>query len=136
LQPTERLEQTVLPVARNRSRLTLPLLFELAPRNPRPLAPPPTTLIPTEHQHWIYLHLSTGLLLADRPPPALHDPALGLLQGGAAALSCAQLLWQLIATRLSVELILATVDLLRLAQNLRDQPPVGAVLIHRRVGLD
>src|SRR5437764_15336954 len=95
LQPTERLEQTVLPVARNR---TLPLLFELATRNARPLAPPPTTLIPTEHQLWIHLHLSTGLLLADRPPLALLDPALGLLQRCAAALRGAQLLRQLITT--------------------------------------
>src|SRR2546423_15319248 len=47
-----------------------------------------------------------GLLLADRTTLALLDPALGLLQRGLAAFGSAQLLRQLIAPLLAVDLIL------------------------------
>ena len=136
LQATERLEQTVLPIARDRLRLALPPRLELAARDPRPLAPPATPATPAEHQLGIHLHILLGLLRPDRAALALLDPPLGVGERGLAALRGAQLLGQLIAPRIAVELILTPVGLLGLAQDLPDHARVGAVLIHRRVRLD
>src|SRR6476661_804760 len=102
LQPSERLEQTVLPVTRDRLSLTLPARLMLAARDPRPLAPPSTPTTPTEHQLRIHLHILLGLLRANGACLALLDPPLGVRQRLLATLRGAQLLGQLITTRIAI----------------------------------
>src|SRR5271154_5123779 len=81
--------------------------LELAARDPRPLAPPTPPATPTEHQLGIHLHILLGLLRADLAALALLDPPLSIRERSPSALRSAQLLGQLITTRIAVELVLA-----------------------------
>ena len=138
LKPRERLEQTILPITRDRLRLQGAMRFQLAPRDPRPLTPAAATEhLTTEHQRFEIDLGICGRALLHRSALALLQPAFRVRQRLAATLRSAELLRQLIAPPiLPVQPILSLIDLLRLAQNLTDQVPIGAVLIHRRVRLD
>jgi hypothetical protein len=68
LQPTERLKQMILSIARDRLSLALAPRLKLAARDPRPLAPPATPTTPSEHQLGIHLHILLGLLGATARP--------------------------------------------------------------------
>ena len=88
LQPAERLEQTILPITRDRLRLAIAIGFELAARDPQPLTP----AIPTQHATTkdrrleIDLQLGDRPVVADRPSFAFLDPPLRLSERLAAAL--------------------------------------------------
>ena len=67
---------------------------------------------------------------------SLRDPPLGIPQSRLASFRRAQLLGQLITPSLAVKLVLPTICLLRLTQDLQRDLAIRAVLIHRRVRLD
>ena len=136
LQPTERLEQPILPITRDRPRLALAMRLELAARDPKPLTPPimpqhrdraPTRDPPPARRRSRSSPTARPLRSrsgASRPPaPACGPP-------GCAAARAAH------RHALAVELVLPAICLLGLAQDLGHDLAIGAVLIHRRVGLD
>ena len=111
--------------------------LQLAPRDPRPLAPaatPQHRRPSTAASRSISSSSGSGLLIAARPcaPPsaAWRPPAPGCGPPRCAAARAAH------RPRIAIELVLTPVGLLRFAQDLPDQLAVGAVLIHRRVRLD
>jgi len=137
LKAIERLHQPVLAIARDRPRLLRTVRIKLAARDSRPLPPPPAAQHRTgeDHRLQIDLQFSDGLVF-DPPALALSQPPSCTGQRPLAAVWCAKRLRQLITAIRSVELILSSVDLLGLAQDLTDELAVVAILIHRRAGLD
>jgi hypothetical protein len=138
LEPLQSLEQAILSITRDRLRQLGAVRLELTARDPRPLAPPATAQdLTTEHERF-EVHVGIcGRALLHRSALALLQPALRVRQRLPATLRRAQRLGQLIAPSiLPMQPILGLIGLLRLAQDLRDQVPVGAVLIHRGVRLD
>ncbi len=112
--------------------------LKLPARDPRPFPPPAATEnLTREHERF---EVDVGIgdhALLHRSALALLQPALRVRQRLPTTLRSAQLLRQLIAAPvLPMQPILSLIGLLRFAQDLRDQVPVGAVLIHRRVRLD
>ncbi len=131
--PVRALQQTLVAIARDRPARLLAVTLKLAAALAQPL--PPAAL--ARHRPLrIDLGHAGRLILNQGATLALGEATLRLGQRGPATLGRAQLLGQLIAAILAVELVLTPVGLFGFTENLLDQPAVGAVLIHRRVRLD
>src|SRR4051794_13783936 len=131
LQAPARLKQPIAAVLGDRPTLALTRGVQRA----APLAHPRPTALRTSHElGGIELDAHRPLLVGRRVERLIALAAqlcLGLTQRLAPALSGAQLLGQLVAAPVAVELVLARVDLGRLGQNLARNLPEVAVGVAR-----
>jgi hypothetical protein len=124
LQPPGRLEEAVVTVAGDRPLLLLTMSLQLPASCPQPLL---ASTRAGDRRPRLERHILSVRVAADGPAFAFCNPPLRVRQRLPAALRGAQLLGQLIAALVAVELVLAAVGFFRLTEDLADDLAVDAL---------